>query len=110
MTDGEWGLFVAEILATFSGDLDDAREAALRHHFGAAPFDVSRRAIERLVDTGHKFVPVPGEMVAAFRFVTGSRWALRVALSGVSSDELAARETARHLGGERPELTEGGGS
>lgn len=98
MNDAEWAEFAGRVEATFRGGLPDDREHELRRHVGRVPFDVACRALERLVvgeASGHGiptppqvFVPTPAELVAAVRRVTGGGWAFRVAMSGLTSDEL----------------------
>jgi hypothetical protein len=97
MTDGEWGLFVTQLEATFRGELGDDREAALRVHFGRVPFEWAGCAFGDLVERGQVFMPVSSELVAALRRVVGSAWHTRRLLHGrsVAEQEEADAQAAR---------------
>jgi hypothetical protein len=107
MTDAEWAEFMARLAASFEGEVAHDREHELRRYVGRVPFELACRALEHLITGGQigpghtpppprVFTPTPSELVAALRHVTGGGWPLRVALSGLTSDELAAQ-----LNGER---------
>lgn len=91
MTAAEWAEFAGRVEATFRGGLEDDREHELRRHFERVPFDVAVRAIATLVADEQIFVPTPGEFRRALRRTVGDGWPLRVALSGLTSDELLAQ-------------------
>lgn len=88
MTEAEWPVFAAEAEATFRGDLEADREAALREHFGAVPYEYAQRCLRELVLRGQVFVPTPGELVTSLRRVVGGNgWDFRRILAGRTDAE-----------------------
>lgn len=73
MTSGEWGTFMLELTGAFRGEVDRAREAALRHHVGEEPLEDARAALRLLVEDGLVFLPVPAEVVGALRRLRARR-------------------------------------
>lgn len=90
MTEQEWQLFVLELCGSFKGPrpIPAPNEAALRMHFGAVPALEARLTLQRLVQAGQVFDPVPGELVRQLRLVAGSDWRFECLMAGMSSEQL----------------------
>lgn len=92
MTSTEWDKFTTELEATFRGDLEADREAALFEHFGQVPYGLARACIVALVDQGQVMQPAPGELRTALRRVCPAESAYRAALEGITWQAYQARE------------------
>lgn len=68
-------LFLAELQATFKGELRPDQELAFREHLGWLPHEAARVGVARLVaDPAYEqWVPAPGELLRGVRAACGDQ-------------------------------------
>ncbi len=105
MNDGRWAEYVSELELAFEGSLGEMGEKVYRQHLGDMDYDLARAALSLLVADGQKWLPKPGEVMAAAQRVVGPRrvpwgeaWPAIVHAMRHADDVEVVREVARTCG------------